>query len=59
MSSGEGAAEAWSWVPRGVPLDERSFRARHRVLNAVLVAHLPVLAVLAVVLDHAQGLEWA
>ncbi|WP_281256935.1 methyl-accepting chemotaxis protein [Kineococcus xinjiangensis] len=41
-------AEPARWLPRGVLLDEQAFRARHRLLLALLVLHVPVLAVLGV-----------
>ena len=38
-------------LPRGVRLDESAFTARHRVLVAVLIAHVPVLAVIDLLRD--------
>ncbi|MCV2392894.1 methyl-accepting chemotaxis protein [Actinotalea sp. M2MS4P-6] len=37
------------FIPRGARLDPAEFESRHRALTWVLVAHIPVLAVLAVV----------
>jgi methyl-accepting chemotaxis protein len=41
-----------------VPLDEASFRARHRVISVVLVAHLPVLAAIGLLRDVHGFLLW-
>ncbi|HSK98282.1 MAG TPA: hypothetical protein VK891_16765, partial [Euzebyales bacterium] len=36
-----------SWLPRGIPLSDETWRARHRVLAGFLWAHVPVLFVIA------------
>lgn len=36
-----------SWIPRGLPLEGDQFARRHRMLIAVLGAHVPLLVVLA------------
>jgi hypothetical protein len=45
-------------VPRTVPLDEAGFRARHRVISVVLVAHLPVLAAIGLFRGVGDVLLW-
>ncbi|MGD9527693.1 MAG: ATP-binding protein [Pseudonocardia sp.] len=40
------------YLPRGGTLDEADWRRRHRFLQLVLLAHVPVLAVIGLVLDH-------
>ncbi len=51
------------WLPRGVRLDEASFRTRHDALSWVLAAHVPVLAALALFWHpgghHATGADHA
>ncbi len=46
-------------LPRGVRLDEAAFAARHRVLLVVLLAHVPLLAVLALVRHVGSWQVWA
>ncbi len=48
----------WSKVPRGVRLDEPSFRSRHRIISAVLVIHVPALAAIGVVRGVSDWLLW-
>ena len=45
-------AAGWlpAWFPRGVELSERSFRARHRIVTAVVWLHVVGLSIAAVVL---------
>lgn len=45
-------------VPRGAELDASAFRARHRVTTGVLVAHLPVLALLGLARGVGGWLLW-
>ena len=45
-------------LPRGARLDEAAFAPRHRVLWRLLLAHLPALAVMAVVRDVGGPLVW-
>ncbi|SEO62163.1 methyl-accepting chemotaxis protein [Trujillonella endophytica] len=52
------AGTALSWVPRGARLDERSFRARHRVTLGVLAAHVPVLTAIGLARDVGGWLLW-
>jgi hypothetical protein len=44
-----------SWLPRGVSLTDEVFAQRHRVIWLLLVAHVPVLIVLALV-RHRDGM---
>lgn len=46
-----------SRLPRTVPLDEAGFRARHRVISVVLLAHLPVLAAIGLFRGVAERLR--
>jgi hypothetical protein len=48
----------WAAVPRGVRLDERAFRTRHRIISAVLLLHPPVLAAIGVVRGEGGFLLW-
>jgi methyl-accepting chemotaxis protein len=48
----------WSGVPRGVRLDERSFRTRHRIISAVLLVHPPALAAIGLVRGVDGFLLW-
>ena len=45
-------------IPRGAQLDARSFRARHRVTTGMLIAHVPVLAVVGLVRGVGGWLLW-
>jgi hypothetical protein len=45
----------WAAVPRGVKLDERSFRSRHRIIAGILFAHPPALFAIGV-WQHQHGL---
>ncbi|MFN8074723.1 MAG: methyl-accepting chemotaxis protein [Kineosporiaceae bacterium] len=47
-----------AWIPRGIPLDDTAYAARHRAVATILAAHLPVLA-LVLVWRHAAGDVWA
>jgi methyl-accepting chemotaxis protein len=38
-----------SWLPRGIPLSDEAWRARHRVLLGFLWAHVPVLFAIALI----------
>jgi methyl-accepting chemotaxis protein len=53
-----GTADPLRWVPRGVRLQEDAFAERHRLLTWVALAHVPVVAVLAVMLGEAAGWVW-
>ena len=44
-------------LPRGVVLTDDQFRARHRLVSAVLALHIPVIAVLAL-LNHGEPAVW-
>ncbi|MCE0766672.1 ATP-binding protein [Pseudonocardia kujensis] len=44
------------WLPRGNTLDEASFRRRHRLLQWILAAHVPVLFLFGWLLDNPLGL---
>ena len=48
----------WSKVPKGVQLDEPSFRSRHRIISAVLAIHVPGLAALGLARDVSGWLLW-
>ncbi len=48
----------WAAFPRGARLDARSFAARHRVTTGMLVAHVPVLALIGVVRGVGGWLLW-
>ena len=45
-------------VPQGAQLDARSFRSRHRVTTGMLIAHVPVLAVVGLVRGVGGWLLW-
>ncbi len=45
-------------IPRGAQLDARSFRSRHRVTTGMLIAHVPVLAVVGLVRGVGGWLLW-
>jgi hypothetical protein len=45
-------------IPRGVRLDDGAFAVRHRVLSLVLVAHVPVLALLGVARGVSGFMLW-
>src|SRR3954470_3930767 len=45
----------FAWLPRGRALSERDFAWRHRVVCALLAAHVPVLLVLTLVTGHGLG----
>ncbi|MFR9806309.1 ATP-binding protein [Pseudonocardia sp. RS010] len=47
------------WLPRGNTLDEASFRRRHRLLQWVLAAHIPVLFLFGWLLGNPLGLVLA
>ncbi|GAA4712213.1 hypothetical protein GCM10023215_63610 [Pseudonocardia yuanmonensis] len=44
------------WLPRGNTLDEASFRRRHRLLQWILAAHIPVLFLFGWLLGNPLGL---
>jgi methyl-accepting chemotaxis protein len=48
----------WSTVPKGVRLDESSFRGRHRIISAVLAVHVPGLALFGVARGVSGWLLW-
>ncbi|WNV76850.1 methyl-accepting chemotaxis protein [Geodermatophilus sp. DSM 44513] len=48
----------WAAIPRGAQLDARSFRSRHRVTTGLLVAHLPVLALIGLSRGVGGWLLW-
>jgi hypothetical protein len=48
----------WASLPRGVRLDEASFRSRHRIISAVLLVHPPVLAAIGLVRGVGGWLLW-
>jgi methyl-accepting chemotaxis protein len=48
----------WAAVPRGVRLDERAFRSRHRIISAVLLLHPPALAVIGLMRGVGGWLLW-
>ena len=48
----------WSRLPKGVRLDEGSFRSRHRIISAVLILHLPALAAIGLVRGVSGWLLW-
>jgi methyl-accepting chemotaxis protein len=45
-------------LPKGVRLDEPSFRSRHRIISAVLVVHVPALAAIGLVRGVSGWLLW-
>ena len=45
----------WANVPRGVRLDEASFRSRHRIIAGVLAVHPPVLLAIGYWQHHTHG----
>jgi methyl-accepting chemotaxis protein len=45
-------------IPRGARLDERHFAGRHRIIAAVLAAHLPVLAAIGLARGVTGWLLW-
>jgi hypothetical protein len=52
------ASRFWAGVPRGIRLDEGSFRTRHRIISAVLLVHPPALAAIGVVRGVEGFLLW-
>jgi uncharacterized protein YoxC len=48
----------WAGVPRGIRLDEGSFRTRHRIISAVLLVHPPALAVIGLARGVDDFLLW-
>ena len=46
----------WANIPRGVRLDEASFRSRHRIIAGVLAVHPPVLLVIGYWQNHTHAL---
>ncbi|SFE96912.1 methyl-accepting chemotaxis protein [Blastococcus tunisiensis] len=45
----------WATIPRGVQLDEASFRSRHRIIAGVLAVHPPVLLGIGYWQHHTHG----
>ena len=48
----------WSRLPKGVRLDEPSFRSRHRIISAVLAVHVPALAAIGLARGVSGWLLW-
>ena len=48
----------WAGVPRGVRLDEDSFRTRHRIIAGILAVHPPALAAIGLVRGVGGLLLW-
>jgi methyl-accepting chemotaxis protein len=47
----------WANIPRGVHLDEASFRSRHRIIAGILAVHPPVLLAIGYWQHHTHGVS--